>query len=81
MFLYDNDTVAFDYNQKVVKVDNMMYHVVHDNHWLNLTLNKISNYVLFSYHLKRCVCENSMFLPIGEKVLLIADLVPIMSIS
>ena len=63
VLLYDADTVDVDYNKQVVGVDNMMYHVVHDNNVLNLSLNEISNYVLFTYHLSPvfvqilCFCQ------------------------
>ena len=58
VLFYDDDTVDVSYNQQVVEVDNIMYHVVHDNHWLNLTINNISNYVMFPYYLR------SVFVPI-----------------
>ena len=48
---YGEDTVDVGYNKKVVEVDNNMYNVVHNNHWLNLTRNDIDNYVLFPYQL------------------------------
>ena len=63
MFLYYDDTVEVGYNQHVVEVDNMMYHVVHDNHWLNLTLHKIAKHVLFPYHLSTEFVQVICFFP------------------
>ena len=51
MLFYDVDTVDVGYNQQVAEVDNTMYHVIHNNYWLNLTLNKIVICVLYPYHL------------------------------
>ena len=48
---HEDTTVDIGYNKNVVEVDNTMYHVVHDNNLLKLNLYKISNYVLFPYHL------------------------------
>ena len=81
MLFYDNDAVVIGHNQKVVEVYNTMYHAVHNNHWLNLTLNDITKYVLFTYCLSAVCCANYMFLPIGETFLMISGLVPIISIS
>ena len=49
VLLYHENTVNVGYNYQV-EVDNTMYHVVHDNHWLILTLHNIANYVLVSFH-------------------------------
>ena len=63
MLFYDNVTFDVGYNKQLFEVDNMRYHVVHDNHWLNLTLNKIANYVLCNYLLSAvfvkilCFCK------------------------
>ena len=51
VLLYDDDTVDVGYNKQVVEVDNITYHIVHNNHWLNLKLNGIANYFLFPYQL------------------------------
>ena len=32
VLLYDDDNVDVGYNQQVVEFDNMMHHVVHNNH-------------------------------------------------
>ena len=80
MLFYEEDTVDVGYNKKMVDVDNMMYHVFHNNHRLKFTPNDIENYVLFPYHLSAvfvktiCLCQL-------VKNLLIEGLVPIIPIS
>ena len=61
MFFYYAKTVAVAYNQQVVEVDNIMSHVAHDNHFLNLTLKDIENYVLFPYHLSAVFVKTPCF--------------------
>ena len=67
MFLYDEDTVDVGYNQQVVEVDNTIYYVIHDNHWLKLMLNDITNYFLFPYHLSAVFVKILCFCQLAEK--------------
>ena len=58
MLLRDEDTIDVGYTQQVVEFDITTYHVIHDNHLLNLTLHNIANCVLFPHPL------NAMFVEI-----------------
>ena len=81
LLVYNEDTVEVGYNQQVVVVDNTMYHDIHDNHWFKLTLHDIDNFIMVFTPLNAMFVGNPMFLSIGEKVQLIAGIVPIISIS
>ena len=48
MLFYHGDNFGVGYNQQV-DFDNMMYHIVQDNHWSNLTLHKNANDYLVSF--------------------------------
>ena len=67
MLFYEEDTVDVGDNQQVFEVDNTTYPIVHNNHWLKLTMKDIVNYVLFPYHLSAvfvqslCFCRSERF--------------------
>ena len=77
--LYDYDTLDVGYNQKLVEVENTMYCVVHNNHWLKLNLNEIVNYIMFPYYFSAVFVKILCFCQL-VKNLLIEGLVPIISI-
>ena len=47
MQLYHDDTVGVHYN---MQVDNVMYVVVHNNHWFHWIFSENANYVMDYLH-------------------------------